>query len=448
MAFFLVLAGFGGFLSSSGANVMAWSEFKRRSGKEWTRCQSMGFVFACFILNITGIGMFLASTALGGAVATVMPIQTGANLLGNMLWQTLLGMKYYTKSMRVGTIVLICAVMELSEIGPQEPSEWAPEEIQELMTKPVAIAWNCVMVLCTLISLYGVYRTLHLPMESSLKLFLFVSLVTFSTVIGASIGKLLGLVKGTVFALVAFLYFLDGVICLGGTVLANGHCDVSLFIPAQLSSQLVVNMITGYLVWGDAKYVAYPTSYLLVYALCIMGVYLNSPAMDVLGGLTRWYSIKHSRLSKGESCSNFGENVLRLLELWRRGGAAPEAYRDQLGAVLNRGLETGAIKQLDLVNLVLLQLRDRQYSPDPVLVHWLEDLKLFQLYCQHDPHFKDSFRQTLTSEDYQKLINLKEEYIREVSAFASTIDVAPELAGSGISLGEGHMDGRTTRLLA
>eukprot|EP00913_Durusdinium_trenchii_P001846 g1712.t1 len=83
-----------------------------------------------------GIGMFLASTALGGAVATVMPIQTGANLLGNMLWQTLLGMKYYTKSMRVGTIVLICAVMELSEIGPQEPSEWAPEEIQELMTKP------------------------------------------------------------------------------------------------------------------------------------------------------------------------------------------------------------------------------------------------------------------------------------------------------------------------
>lgn len=27
----------------------------------------------------------------------VMPIQTGANLLGNMFWQTLLGMKYYTK---------------------------------------------------------------------------------------------------------------------------------------------------------------------------------------------------------------------------------------------------------------------------------------------------------------------------------------------------------------
>eukprot|EP00913_Durusdinium_trenchii_P001849 g1713.t3 len=243
-------------------------------------------------------------------------------------------------------------------------------------------------------------------MESSLKLFLFVSLVTFSTVIGASIGKLLGLVKGTVFALVAFLYFLDGVICLGGTVLANGHCDVSLFIPAQLSSQLVVNMITGYLVWGDAKYVAYPTSYLLVYALCIMGVYLNSPdawrtespqargrnasrrlagltinpvqfelnlfrpagAMDVLGGLTRWYSIKHSRLSKGESCSNFGENVLRLLELWRRGGAAPEAYRDQLGAVLNRGLATYRPKLNLGKGLPLAKSLGFSWMPAPYLV--------------------------------------------------------------------------------
>ncbi|CAK9004911.1 Hypothetical protein SCF082_LOCUS8380 [Durusdinium trenchii] len=186
-----------------------------------------------------------------------MPIQTGANLLGNMLWQTLLGMKYYTKSMRVGTIVLICAVMELSEIGPQEPSEWAPEEIQELMTKPEPglntgggmdwdeEGWRHASGHCMELRHGALYPDLTLW-------------------IGASIGKLLGLVKGTVFALVAFLYFLDGVICLGGTVLANGHCDVSLFIPAQLSSQLVVNMITGYLVWGDAKYVAYPTSYLLV----------------------------------------------------------------------------------------------------------------------------------------------------------------------------------------
>lgn len=452
LVLFLLLAGVGGFLSSSGANVMAWSEYQKRKGKEWSKCQGLGFSMACLLLNLTGIGMFLASTALGGAVATVMPIQTGANLLGNMFWQTLLGMKYYTKSMRVGTIVLICAVMELSDIGPQEPAKFTQEEIRDLMTHPVAIAWNTIMLLCVVLTMVGVKRTLHRAMESSLKLFLFVALVTFSTVIGASIGKLLGLVKGWAWYMVAVLYFFDGVICLGGTVLANGHCDVSLFIPAQLSSQLVVNMITGYLVWGDAKYVHQPLAYFLVYALCILGVYLNSPAMDIIGGLTRWYSIRSSKLSAGLTGSNFGEQVLKLLQMWRNSSMEAGCW-DQLGAVLHRGLETGAIKEHELINLVLLLCRVKQYGPNPLLVHWLEDLKLFQIYCQHDPAFKDSFRQTLTTEDYHKLVGMKEELIREISSFASTVSVPEIMAGSGISLGDAaaaarSFGGRTDRLLA
>jgi len=448
LVLFLALAGMGGFLSSSGANVMAWSEFQRRNGTEWTKCQSFGFSVACLLLNLTGIGMFLASTILGGAVATVMPIQTGANLLGNMFWQTLLGMKYYTKNMRVGTIVLICAVMELSDIGSQEP-KFTSEETKELMTKPLAVIWTCIMLLCTVLSIYGVKRTMRYSMESALKLFLFVSLVTFSTVIGASMGKLLGLVSGWARYLVGAAYFLDGIICLGATVLANGHCDVSLFIPAQLSSQLVINMITGYLVWGDAKYVEKPMSYFLVYALCIMGVYLNSPAMDLIGSLTRWHSIRNSKLSAGISGSNFGAEVLKLLQMWQ-GNAALEGCRDQLGAVLHRGLETGAIRQNELVNLTLLLLKEKQYGPNPVLVHWLEDLKLFHKYCEHDPTFKDSFRKTLANEDYQKLIAMKEELIREISSFASTVEEPILMAGSGISMGEGvrSFEGRGDRLLA
>ena len=64
------------------------------------------------------------------------------------------------------------------------------------------------------------------------------------------------------------------------------------------------------------------------------------------------------------------------------------------------------------MNLVLLLLRDKEllgpsllfvtggrFGPDPVLVHWLEDLELFKTYCQHDPEFQDAFRETLTPED-------------------------------------------------
>lgn len=61
MAFFLVLAGFGGFLSSSGANVMAWSEFKRRSGKDKRRSEwSFGHVPVMLCVQMT----FPSSTSL------------------------------------------------------------------------------------------------------------------------------------------------------------------------------------------------------------------------------------------------------------------------------------------------------------------------------------------------------------------------------------------------
>ena len=70
--------------------------------------------------------------------------------------------------------------------------------------------------------------------------------------------------KGAALACVICLYFLDGVFCMTFTVLANAQCDVAIYVPAQLSSQLIVNMLTGYLVWGDSKYVEHPTAYLLV----------------------------------------------------------------------------------------------------------------------------------------------------------------------------------------
>ncbi|CAE7262157.1 unnamed protein product, partial [Symbiodinium pilosum] len=236
----------------------------------------------------------------------------------NMFWQITLGMKYYNKSMRVGTIVLICAVGELSEIGPNEPSDLP---VVELLSEPVAIAWTALLVLGTIVAMYGIYKTNNQPINSPTKLFCFVAVVSFTTVIGASIGKCLGLAQGAALAVVICLYFLDGVFCMGFTVLANAKCDVAIYIPAQLSLQLVVNMVTGYLVWGDAQYVEHPAAYLLVYALCILGVYMNSE-LDLVGDWTRHYSIRSSKLSEGRAYSRFGQAVLELLSSWQRQGSA------------------------------------------------------------------------------------------------------------------------------
>jgi len=429
---FLALAGFGGAFSATGANVLAWSAHRTRvTGKDFTKMQNVFFVAVCFFLNLAGIALFALSTALGGAVATVMPVQTGANLLANMFWQTFLGMKYFDKSMRVGTMVLICAVAELSEIGPNEPADLPA---LELLTHQAALLWTIFLIVCTALCMLGCYRTFNQPVTSAPKLIFFTLLTTFSTVIGCSVGKCLALVKGPALVLVVIIYFLDGCLVMGSTVLANAHCDVALFIPAQLSSQLVINMITGYLVWGDAKYVKEPVAYILVYLLCILGVYLNSPDMDLVGDFFRRHYIRQSRLSEGVAQTKFGHAVVKLLSVWRRqqgercAETEMEACREAVKDVLQVGLETGSIKSAEVTALCLRLLQEQGFGPGSPLVHWIEqDVQHFKAYCSQDPAFKDEFRKTLSAEEQGKLALLQDR----------SLPAGSLASNAGISLEEG-----------
>lgn len=141
------LAVVGGTLSASGANVMAWSEHQSTvAGVRWSQHTSILFTLACVSLNLIGIGCFVISCAIGGAVATVMPMQTAANLLANMFWQIVLGIKFYNKSMRVGTLVLVFAVGQLGDLGPKEPKEL---DAVRLLQRPAAIAWISALIVCT-----------------------------------------------------------------------------------------------------------------------------------------------------------------------------------------------------------------------------------------------------------------------------------------------------------
>ncbi|CAE8624289.1 unnamed protein product [Polarella glacialis] len=381
---FVILSACGGFFSSTGANVLAWSAHKTRTtGKEWTKRQETFFYVFCFLFNLIGIGLFALSTMLGGAVATVMPIQTGASLLGNMSWQIVLGIKVYSKSMRVGTLVLLCAVAELSELGPIEPTK---PDVLTLLSQQVAIMWCVFLVACTGVMMFGCYRTYREPVDSPSKLVCFTLGVTIPTVIGGSMGKCFTILTGMNLAIVMVLYFVDGIIVMGLTVLANAKTDVSVFIPAQLSSQLIFNMITGYLVWDDSKYIEKPVSYILVYLLCILGVYLVSPDLDLVGEVFRYRQARRSKLSEGVACDQFGEAALALLGVWRRQGgravpesaAEREACRQALTAALQLGQETGSIKSHEVIALVMCLLQERGYGPSAPLVQWLEELQQFR----------------------------------------------------------------------
>jgi hypothetical protein len=442
----------GGSLSATGANVQAYAKHReRQTGIKLTFGQNVFFIVACITLNMAGILLFTAACAVGGAVATVMPIQTGANLLANMFWQMNLGMKHFNKSMRLGTLVLLCAVGELGELGPNEPADM---DIKQLMSKPQAIAWVVFLVIGTLLAIVGSWSTKDRPVESFLKLGLFTTVVSLTTVLGSSISKTFASQYLTASEKIAALviYFIDGCIMMFFTVMANAGCDVSIYIPLQLSSQLVINMGTGYLVWGDAEYIDKPVSYVLVYLLCILGVYLISPEVDVVGDVIRRCNIRRSRLSDGVAYSPLGKAFMKLMGMWERqcrsmtvssalhsdqqNGAgtvvqAPPSDRELEGELeqtlretFEYGLEIGAIQRKEIVALVLQYIKQTKYRPNDVLINWLMETEHFSQYLNHDPEFRERLKEVMTDDELRTIIALNATSLPSLSSSSLALPLA------------------------
>lgn len=402
----------GGSLSSTGANVLAWFSKAQRDGREFTSRQVALFYVACFFMNMTGILMFAASCALGGAVATVMPIQTGSNLLTNMFWQITLGIKHFDKAMRLGTILLVISVAQLGQVGPDEPAKL---EVLKLLQQPQAIAWIAFLVIGSGVTCVTSVLLLKQPVASFSKLVSMTSAVSLTTVLGASIGKCFGVLQGFDLYLSVAAYMVDGLLCLGFTLVATANCDVSIFIPAQLSSQLILNMITGYLVWGDSQYIDNQFVYICCYLSCIVAVYLISPEMDSLADLLRHRRIRQTRLSMNVSPTPLGGAIWRLSDLWEQlktdatspSSVESDPNREELEIAMRQaleiGLESGAITRPEIIALSMRLLSENGFAPTAAVISWIEECEHFKKYSKHDPDFAVKLRGTLPPGESQKL---------------------------------------------
>lgn len=406
LAFTTFMAFAGGIMTASGANALAWFSHQTRTGlRVFSAKAATLFYLACLALNILGIGMFAISTILGGAVATVMPVQTGANLLTNMILQVSLKIKTFNKSMRTGTLLLVCAVAQLSQIGPEEPES---PDVGRLLDQPVAIIWILTMVTGALGGIAASRTFKDLPSDSTLKLLSLTSVVTFTTVLGASVGKCFGLLSGLPLFATMLSYLCIGVVCLVYTMIATANCDVSIFIPLQLSSQLVLNMITGFFVWGDSHFVQKPVAYILVYVICLQAVYLISTEIDFVGEWALAYQIRKTMLSEQVASSALGTAMLNLATAWEQPNAGEtwptKPCLDALREAVELGLEKEAISKEELVDLSMLLLEDKGSAGGrPVLVTWMESLKHFTMYSKRDPAFGRRFREALSTEEKESL---------------------------------------------
>jgi len=398
----LVLAVGTGTLYAASANLVSYVAHKEvLEGPTLSKCQHTLVETVAFCGYVVGGLMVTAAYACGTPVPIANATMVATNLVANMIMQWNLGITMYNKSMRVGTLIFLIAVFQLCHVGPAPRGK---VDVKAYFSEPEAEAWFVTLAVFFVLSLLGTLATQNEPMQSWQKIASWACLIGImgsGTDNGAST---FGLLEGWVLYAALLTYCLVSFVLLLLSSRAPGVCEASVYVPLQLCLQLVLNMITGFLVWRDNERLEDIGVYLSTFALCLLGVYLTSDRVDVFAGVTQWQMRRHHLTE-----TQFGNTLSHLLDSWKWAQMKPTpAAREQSGRALKDCLTSGVARGVfDAENLVDLAVSLEEEigasGASVPVVQWIEDNPTIQNYVRKDASFEELLRETLSESQRERL---------------------------------------------
>ena len=264
-----------------------------------------------------------------GPVSLSVPAAMAAKLMWNMVeLGVVLRMSEFAKEARVGTYILIISIVAMPGIGPTDQPDL--DILQAMLTLP-SIIWLSILCAATLACCVGMVIIKLRPGTLStftVYAILLTGQVT-SAVVGTSAGKTFALLEGTALAMAFVLNTIVGAVNLFSNMVAATACDQAIFIPLQTFATLVVNCVTGLVLWQEYNVIAVPSSYVCVYLLVFEGVYIMS-SLDVIASLRAYKAARvfrvesvadGTRINRSVTISDFTKAVHESRELKRRSRA-------------------------------------------------------------------------------------------------------------------------------
>jgi hypothetical protein len=245
------LAAIGGALEVAATAITAIPAVREKQGcvlSKWM--QLLSIIGNVALQGIGSIFGHLVATWFG-PVSMVVPFFFSATLLCNMLVVGILG-EEFTKNMRVGTVVIVLAVMLLPIVGPTAQED---QSIESLMGHWYSLTWFGILVILsfgtgTIVSI-GITQysqrnrmvILLCARASSLCLNLTVSR---AFILGPS---------GVIFTMLIVLKFVSGSIYTTAIVVQSYTVEQSKFVPLNATLIILVNALTGLIIWEDWRVV-------------------------------------------------------------------------------------------------------------------------------------------------------------------------------------------------
>lgn len=280
------LSAFGGFLEVVSTMCLAYPEFKKKSGKHFSKAATRGLLVANLaLMGIASVAYIVGSWF--GPVSLSVPTVMVSKLLFNLgVMGSVLKMQKFTKAQKVGTYCIATAIITLPDVGP---SEQPGQDALALVAEPVAIAWTAVLTVASVGCCVGMAvlerRRKRKPDEPAaserVELAVFVTAQVCSAVVGTSVSKMLALVDASYIPALIAIAIAFAAINVVSLMLAAKVVDQAVFVPATILGTLVVNLATGLIIWQDWRVISRWVAYFAVHLVMFLGISLLGPEDSV-----------------------------------------------------------------------------------------------------------------------------------------------------------------------
>lgn len=276
MGLCIALAACGGALEVFATVVVAIPDAREKQGILVTKATcTRAFVINVFFQIMASVLGNTISTWFG-PVSIVGPVFFASQMVTNMIvFGFLTGLETFTKDMRVGTWVVVVGTVLIVVNGPQTQED---QDVNELMSHWYSILWSAVL-------LGGMAITSFFMADMKLRPHRYKSEFKRATILLVARGCALS-VNFTVskpfamkpgFPMIMLwlsMKILSGAVYSIAIIIQSTAVTQSTFVPMNTTVTLLINAITGIIIWEDWRTVVSWLGYAAAFTLLVLGIYL------------------------------------------------------------------------------------------------------------------------------------------------------------------------------
>ena len=285
----IVLSALGGSVEVLATAILAHRDAnERQTGREWSQPAALCALASNVTLQLVSsiIGNLIATWY--GPVSIVGPIFLSSQLLANMVvFGYLLGLESFNKDMRVGTYVVVLAVIMLPIVGPTGQDD---QRVSDLLHSLPALIWSGLNVGCMFLALFCLLSLDITSLKESFRMMLLLVTRATAFTVNLTVSKLLIMdVSTTLLVVSIFLKITSGATITYALVVQSTAVSQAKFAPLNASALILVNAATGMIIWQDWLVVSSWVGYCCVFVQLVLGNYLLLGDVDLLSPENKKY---------------------------------------------------------------------------------------------------------------------------------------------------------------